>query len=187
MLCPKCKRLRATTSYEKVVFKKALGKDVEQIYDVAEKHCEECRNGYKGRIAIQEVLLIDDYLRDAINDENLQRDDLRKLVYTENVTTLLQDGLEKVLEGITSFNEIYKLIEIDDELDSHYSDDLLGNKMFTEELDKNTGNIITNKPVADPQVVQQATLTPPTQVSPTQPKTEEDLGKTEVLDLGAIN
>jgi len=186
-LCPKCKRLRPTTSYEKVVFKKALGKDVEQIYDVAEKHCEECRNGYKGRIAIQEVLLIDDYLRDAINDENLQRDDLRKLVYTENVTTLLQDGLEKVLEGVTSFNEIYKLIEIDDELDSHYSDDLLGNKIYTEELDKNTGTIVTNKPVAEAQVVQQATITQPAQVPPAQPKTEEDLGKTEVLDLGAIN
>ncbi len=174
-LCPHCKELRKTTTYEKEIFKRALNKDVSEIYDA--KGCENCRNGYTGRIAIQEVLLIDDYLRDAINDEMLQREDLRKLVYTENVTTLLQDGLEKVLAGITSFNEIYRLIEIDDELDSHYSDEMLGNKMYTEELDQNvealgpttnpTENIITDKPAAA--------------------KTEEELGKTEVLDLGTMN
>ena len=132
-LCPKCKKLRPTTSYEKVVFKKALNIDVNEVYDVGETHCEECRNGYKGRIAVQEVLLIDDYLRDAINDELLHREQLRQLVYTENVTTLLQDGLQKVIEGITSFNEIYKLIEIDDELDSHYDKDLLNSDISEQE------------------------------------------------------
>jgi type IV pilus assembly protein PilB len=187
MLCPKCRKLRPTTSYEKVVFKKSLGQDVNEIYDVGDTHCEECRNGYKGRIAIQEVLLIDDYLRDAINDENLQREDLRKLVYTENVTTLLQDGLEKVLAGITSFNEIYKLIEIDDELDSHYSNEMLGNKIYTEELDKNITNL--NSPTQPAQQIQEGLPTQPATIPPaaTQAKTEEELGKTEVLDLGAIN
>ncbi len=174
MLCPKCKRKRATTSYEKVVFKKALGKDVEEVYDVGETHCDECRNGYRGRIAIQEVLLIDDYLRDAINDETLQREDLRKLVYTENVTTLLQDGLEKVLAGITSFNEIYKLIEIDDELDSHYSEEMLGNDIYTEELNQNVNNV-TNDVKATNTIVQPNVIQ------------EDELGKTEVLDLGTLN
>ena len=133
-LCPKCKKLRPTTSYEKIVFKKALNKDINEIYDIGDTHCTECRNGYKGRIAVQEVLLIDDYLRDAINDDELPREQLRELVYTENVTTLLQDGLQKVMEGITSFNEIYKLIEIDDELDSHYDSDLLNSEISEQEM-----------------------------------------------------
>ena len=30
---------------------------------------------------------------------------------------MLQDGLEKVLEGLTTFDEIYKIIDIDDEMD----------------------------------------------------------------------
>ena len=164
-LCPKCKKLRPTTSYEKVVFKKALNKDINEVYDVSGEHCDECRNGYKGRIAIQEVLLIDDFLRDAINDETLPREELRHLVYTENVTTLLQDGLNKVASGITSFNEIYKLIEIDDELDSHYDKDLLNSDVNNEKKVLETEENNIEKP---------------------NNSVEENLGKTEILDLGTL-
>ena len=176
-LCPKCKKLRPATNYEKITIKRALNVDVENLYDVGDTHCEECRNGYKGRIAVQEVLLIDDFLRDAINDVNVGRDELRKLVYTENVTTLLQDGLEKVIEGITSFNEIYKLIEIDDELDSHYST----------ELNENLNAV--SEPMEEGKTTPQSNNLglPQTPNTPTQNSLEEDLSKTEVLDLGAIN
>ena len=154
-LCPHCKELRETTSYEKEVFKRILNKDISKIYDA--KGCEHCINGYTGRIAIQEVLLIDDFLRDAINNENIARDDLRGLVYTKDVTTLLQDGLEKVLEGYTSFEEIYKLIEIDDELDNIYLEDNI-----EEELNPLPNNIIQEEP------------------------SEEYTQNTEVLDLGSL-
>ena len=167
-LCNKCKKLRPTTSYEKVVFKKALNIDVNEIYDVGDEHCDECRNGYSGRIAIQEVLLIDDFLRDAINDEMLPREELRHLVYTENVTTLLQDGLQKVVQGITSFNEIYKLIEIDDELDSHYDKDLLNSDVNNKKILSSSED---NK----------------NQEEPDKNEVEDQLGRTEVLDLGTIH
>ena len=179
VLCPKCKKLRPTTQYEQVVFKKALNKDVSEIYDVGDGHCDECRNGYKGRIAIQEVLLIDDYLRDAINDEMLPREELRKLVYTRDVTTLLQDGLGKVLSGVTSFNEIYKLIEIDDELDSHYSEEM--------QYDPNAEVKTTVSEVEQtPQTLAQ--IVNPNQQTQTQAQQtkEDELGKTEVLDLGSL-
>ncbi len=155
-LCPHCKKLRATTSYEKELFKKALGLDVNEIYDVGDA-CDKCRNGYSGRIAIQEVLLIDEHLRDAISDESISKEDLRELVYSKDVTTLLQDGLEKVVEGITSFEEIYKLIEIDDALDEIYNHDF-------EDTSIKTVNF------------QEEDNTTP----------EDALSKTEVLDLGAI-
>ena len=121
-LCPKCRKLRPTTTYEREVFKEILNKDVLEINDV-NGHCDNCRNGYYGRIAIQEVLLLNDHIRNAINDKNISRDKLKKLVYTENVTTMLQDGLEKVLEGITTFEEIYKNVAIDNELDDRYSEE----------------------------------------------------------------
>ena len=125
-LCKKCRKTRPTTDYEKVVFKEVLGKDVSEIQDV-NGQCDNCRNGYYGRIAIQEVLVITDDIRNAINNKDLPRKKLRELVYTDNVTTLLQDGLEKVLEGITTFEEIYKNVAIDNELDEKYDDDNLGN------------------------------------------------------------
>ena len=111
-LCPKCKKLRKTNEYEKDLFKKILDKDVEEIYSA--EGCEVCGNGYKGRIAIHEVLKLNQDIRDAIS-ENIRRDLLRDLVYKSDVTTLLQDGLEKVLEGHTTFEELLKLIELDDD------------------------------------------------------------------------
>ena len=69
-------------------------------------------NGYKGRIAIHEVLLINDDIRDAISN-NVKKEELRELVYKADVKTLLQDGLIKVANGLTSFEEIIKLIELD--------------------------------------------------------------------------
>src|SRR5574344_754933 len=104
MLCPHCRKKRPTNGYEKDMFKKVLGVDVDEIYDTV--GCEQCQNGYRGRIAIQEVLIINQAIRDAISID-VSKQDLRKLVYGEgDVITLLQDGLEKVLQGLTTFEEI---------------------------------------------------------------------------------
>ena len=125
-LCKNCRKERPTTPFEKAVFKENLNKDVNTIVDVdLEKHCDNCRNGYFGRIAIQEVLVIDDEIREAINNNNLPREKLRELVYKRDVTTLLQDGLNKVLEGITTFEEIYKNVAIDTVLDEKYNEDYI--------------------------------------------------------------
>jgi len=120
MLCPHCRIEKETTNYEKKVFKIALEKDVKKVFVANPKGCKECHNGYKGRIAVQEVLEIDDDIRDALNDPKVEREDLRDLVYTGNVITMLQDGLNKVIDGTTSFDEIYRIIDIDDDIDSNY-------------------------------------------------------------------
>ena len=111
-LCPKCRKTRPVNDYEKELFKNVLGKDITELYTA--EGCEECNNGFKGRVAIHEVLLINQEIKDAISN-NIRKDALRELVYRNDVTTLLQDGLEKVLEGKTTFEEILKLIELDDE------------------------------------------------------------------------
>lgn len=109
-LCPHCRHLRKTNDYEKEMFKKVLHRDIDEIYSA--EGCEICGNGYKGRIAIHEVLLVDQKIKDAISS-NLRKEALRRLVYTSNVTTLLQDGLEKVVEGLTTFEEVLKQIEFE--------------------------------------------------------------------------
>lgn len=112
-LCDKCKRLRKTTTHEKQLFKAVLGKNIEEVYESV--GCDECHGGYKGRIAIHEVLLINQEIRDAIST-GVKKEDLRELVYNNDVITLLQDGLYKVIAGFTSFEEVLKLIEVDDEI-----------------------------------------------------------------------
>ena len=111
-LCPKCRKLRKTNEYEKELFKEVLNKDVEEIYTT--EGCEECGNGYSGRIAIHEVLLFNQEIRDAIS-AGIRRDKLRELVYKADVNTLLEDGLEKVLMGLTTVEEVLKLIELEDD------------------------------------------------------------------------
>ena len=113
-LCEKCKTKRPVTDYEKEIFKRALNIDVKEIYEPV--GCDECNHGYRGRIAIHEVLLLNQEIKDAIV-KGASKPYLRKLVYGKDGTeTMLQDGLEKVLEGKTSFDEILKLIDLDDDL-----------------------------------------------------------------------
>ena len=120
-VCPHCKITRDATPYEKKVFKIALKKDIDKIIDANPKGCEHCNKGYRGRIAIQEVLEIDDDIRNALNNTSVDKEDLKRLVYgSGNVITLLQDGLRKILDGSTTFDEIYRIIEIDNDINDSY-------------------------------------------------------------------
>lgn len=112
-LCSKCRKERPTTQSEKIMFKNALGLDIDKTFEAV--GCEVCGDGFQGRVAIQEVLLITQEIKDAISS-GIRKDELRKLIYTKDVITMLQDGLYKVIAGFTTFNEILKLIELDDEI-----------------------------------------------------------------------
>ena len=101
-------------------------------------------------------------ITDAISN-NMPKDKLRTLVYNTDVNTLLQDGLEKVINGYTTFEEVIKLIELDDDIDdnklSSYKYDL--NKALEHTEISKTSQINTNdinsalnqQPVVQPNVV----------------------------------
>ncbi len=125
-LCPKCRSARPTNSYEKNLFKTCLNLDVNQIYTPV--GCPECINGYKGRIAIHEVLEINEDIRDAIVS-NVRKDDLRRLVYSKDTSSLLKDGLIKVMEGFTSMDELLRVIDVEDDFgkdDDELKDAIMG-------------------------------------------------------------
>lgn len=128
-LCPKCRRPRKTTDYEKRVMKEALKMDIENIYEPV--GCDECYKGYKGRIALQEVLVLNQDIRDAIVN-NATKEELRALIYQKGHTLkLLDDGLIKVINGLTSFEEVLRVIDIKDDLgegESDLKDALIGKK-----------------------------------------------------------
>ena len=119
-LCPKCRRPRKTTDYERRVMKEALKMDIENIYEPV--GCDECYKGYKGRIALQEVLVLNQEIRDAIVN-NATKEELRTLIYNNGHTLkLLDDGLIKVINGLTSFEEVLRVIDIKDDLGEGESD-----------------------------------------------------------------
>ncbi len=134
-LCPHCRKLRPTNDYEKNLIKKVTGKDVNEIYTTV--GCDICKNGYSGRIAIHEVLLINQDIKDAISS-NMKKEKLRHLVYSSDVISLLRDGIEKVLDGQTTLEELLKLIELDDDEFVHSTG--LGNAIEATEITQSSEN-----------------------------------------------
>jgi type IV pilus assembly protein PilB len=72
--------------------------------------CTACANtGYRGRMAIHEVLLVsEDIQRMAV--ERRPSDEIQKIAIEQGMTTLWQDGLAKVAAGMTSMEEIMRVV-----------------------------------------------------------------------------
>ncbi len=135
-LCPKCREARETTPYEKRVFKAALGMDIDHIYKPV--GCDACYKGYSGRIALHEILLLNQDIRDAIVN-NKPKEEIRDFIYKNKHTmSLLDDGLIKVINGLTSFEEVLRVIDIEDDLGEEQTDlkDAIIGKEFNKTNDK---------------------------------------------------
>lgn len=74
------------------------------------KGCEECgHSGYKGRIGIYEVLNIDDKVRD-LTIKHSPAEAIRKVAISAGMTTILQDGVDKISSGITTLEEVLRVV-----------------------------------------------------------------------------
>lgn len=77
----------------------------------AGKGCERCRQtGYSGRVGLYELLVIDDQIRDVIA-RNPNVSEFRRLCIERGMTTLRQDGLNKVERGLTTVEEVMRVTE----------------------------------------------------------------------------
>jgi len=73
------------------------------------KGCNDCNNtGYKGRIALYEVMPMTEELKSAVVD-GANTIELKNMAIREGMKTLRQSGLSKVLDGVTSFKEVLRV------------------------------------------------------------------------------
>jgi type IV pilus assembly protein PilB len=104
-LCPICKGPAELTDKEM----RALSLDPSRMTEATifgPVGCEKCRgNGYKGRMGIFEIFLIDDEVRGMINT-GLTTTQLRRRARELGMRTLREDGIRKVLSGLTSGSEV---------------------------------------------------------------------------------
>jgi type IV pilus assembly protein PilB len=104
-LCPICKAPDELT--EKQL--RALHLDISRVTDSSiygPTGCEKCRgNGYRGRMGIFELFNIDDEVRSLINTEQTTTQ-LRRRARELGMRTLREDGIRKILAGITSAEEV---------------------------------------------------------------------------------
>lgn len=70
--------------------------------------CEQCNfTGYRGRTGIHELMIISDALREAIS-QGRSEVELEKML-REQTQTIRHDGMEKVLSGVTSLEEVLRV------------------------------------------------------------------------------
>jgi type II secretory ATPase GspE/PulE/Tfp pilus assembly ATPase PilB-like protein len=75
--------------------------------------CEKCNNtGYKGRIGIYEGIKLNPSINEAINN-NSSEDEIAKVALSEGILTMTQDGAIKILNGITTIEELERVISIE--------------------------------------------------------------------------
>ena len=104
-LCPSCKKEHMLTDEEKELMEIPKYKEV-KVYEPC--GCEACeRTGYKGRIGIYEIMTVTPKLKSMIA-RNVAADDLKEAAMAEGMHTLRQSAARKVLEGVTSVNEMIR-------------------------------------------------------------------------------
>ena len=106
-LCPKCKIKRDLTNFEKEIFKKNNLEIPEYIYEKC--GCEDCNRGYIGRTLILESLILDDEIKEIING-NCNSVRLYEYFIKNGNESLYKNGLRKIADGITSFEEVNKIL-----------------------------------------------------------------------------
>jgi general secretion pathway protein E/type IV pilus assembly protein PilB len=74
--------------------------------------CERCEfQGYRGRLAIMEVLRLDGDLDELIARRATARE-IRKTALAKGFRTLAEDGLRRVLDGSTSIEEVGRVVDL---------------------------------------------------------------------------
>ena len=113
-LCAACRRPQRGTKEEWDRFAVAYGEDAfarahpftNEFVTWRPVGCDLCRNtGYAGRVALHELLVCDDALREKII-RRAPVAEIRAAAMRNGMTTLLQDGLEKALQGLTDFRSV---------------------------------------------------------------------------------
>jgi type IV pilus assembly protein PilB len=122
-LCAKCRKESPISPEKSKIIKQiidSLPKDqgyTGELKNFEAVGCAECNNtGYKGRIGIYEAVKTDEAVENIILDNPSERE-IRKAARPQGILTMSQDGIVKVLTGITSLDELERVVDLESELD----------------------------------------------------------------------
>ncbi len=115
VLCEHCKVERPITTNQQKMIHRVLETPVaiHSVFDA--KGCEACgMSGYKGRVGVFEAILIDEAVENAVLSDAREHIIL-EAAKPQKIPTMQQDGLYKVLAGITSLDELSRVLGLYDE------------------------------------------------------------------------
>jgi type II secretory ATPase GspE/PulE/Tfp pilus assembly ATPase PilB-like protein len=111
-LCEDCKEERDTTVEEQNLIAKIMEQPVaiQSVYEAP--GCEKCSfTGFKGRIGVMEGIRVDAAVEQALLSDPRESNILRA-AKPQNIPTMQQDGVMKVLAGITSLDELTRVLDL---------------------------------------------------------------------------
>lgn len=120
-LCPECKKEIQISPEDLARVKKALtslpsnsGYQVDQnkLKFYGSTGCEACSGiGYKGRIGIFEVLVVNEDIEKLILSGQISEYIMQDIAVKQGMVTMVQDGILKALNGITTMEEVFRVTE----------------------------------------------------------------------------
>jgi type II secretory ATPase GspE/PulE/Tfp pilus assembly ATPase PilB-like protein len=122
-LCVYCKTEKIPENYEREIIDQTLstikdktyleGVQTEKIWKAV--GCDKCNStGYKGRIAIVEAILTTKAIEKIIIDNPSDRD-IKKAAEDQNILDMKQDGIIKILKGISTIDELGRVIDLEED------------------------------------------------------------------------
>ncbi|HUO56233.1 MAG TPA: type II/IV secretion system protein [Candidatus Paceibacterota bacterium] len=122
-LCPHCRASAPIVGSDRITIDRLL-QNIPHKDELPEnrdlmwtpKGCDKCGGlGYKGRIAVVEVILMDHNIENAIRESSSERE-IWKAARPQQIRRMAQDGAVKVLQGVTSIEELRRVVDLDDEV-----------------------------------------------------------------------
>jgi type IV pilus assembly protein PilB len=109
-LCKKCKEEYEPSKKEKELIEKYHKSEIKFLWRA--KGCDSCNNiGYRGRIGVFEAILIDNKI-EALILKKPSEAEILKMAEGQGILNMQQDGILKVLRGITSLDELQRVVEL---------------------------------------------------------------------------
>lgn len=92
---------------------KTKGEEIMQTEEMfVSAGCKECNNtGYKGRVGIYEAILIDKSVKDAI-EMGAGEFEIKNAAFNQHILTLQEDGILKVLNGVSTLDELERVVDL---------------------------------------------------------------------------
>ncbi len=108
-ICPKCKEPYKVPKHMRKYIERAGAKCSDIVHGAG---CDACRgSGYIGRAGIFELLVIDDKFRDMIHTDT-SVSNMRRAFRDSGRATLFDDGIKKVIQGVTTIEEVLRVTEV---------------------------------------------------------------------------
>jgi type IV pilus assembly protein PilB len=115
VLCPHCKEPHELDDLQRKIMR-LKPSDKPKIFKP--KGCKQCnQTGYRGRMAIIELLRIDSDM-DSLISRRAHLDELQKMAMDKGFVTLAEDGVRRIVEGYTSLSEVMRVIDLTNRLNS---------------------------------------------------------------------